>query len=62
MQRGLHIGQRVGTKAMGMASGLIYEKLSLRKDMVPVDYEISGEFFCEIHDGLGRTLVLNIII
>lgn len=35
--------QRVATQAMGMSSGLIYEKLSLRKDMVPVDYEISGE-------------------
>jgi len=42
MQRGLHMCQRVATQAMGMSSGLIYEKLSLRKDMVPVDYEISG--------------------
>ncbi|KAF9402879.1 hypothetical protein BGX21_008287 [Mortierella sp. AD011] len=43
LQHGLHIGQRIGTKAKGMASGLIYEKLSLRKDMDPADYEISGK-------------------
>ncbi|KAG0291864.1 hypothetical protein BGZ97_005765, partial [Linnemannia gamsii] len=41
LQRGLHMGQRLGTKAMGMTSGLIYEKMSLRKDMDPHDYEIT---------------------
>ncbi|KAF9350978.1 hypothetical protein BGX26_010892 [Mortierella sp. AD094] len=43
LQHGLHMGQRIGTKAMGMSSSLIYEKLSLRKDMDPADYEISGK-------------------
>lgn len=42
LQRGLHMGQRLATKAMGMTSGLIYEKMSLRKDMDPHDYEITG--------------------
>ncbi|KAF9145848.1 hypothetical protein BGX30_006331 [Mortierella sp. GBA39] len=41
LQRGLHMGQRLATKAMGMTSGLIYEKMSLRKDMDPHDYEIT---------------------
>lgn len=29
---------------MGMTSGLIYEKMSLRKDMDPHDYEITGMY------------------
>lgn len=41
LQRGLHMGQRLATKAMGMTSGLIYEKMSLRKDMDPLGYEIT---------------------
>ncbi|KAG0343622.1 hypothetical protein BG004_005130 [Podila humilis] len=41
LQRGLHLGQRVATMAMGMSSGLIYEKMSVRKDMDPHDYDIS---------------------
>ncbi|KAF9928521.1 hypothetical protein FBU30_002320 [Linnemannia zychae] len=41
LQRGLHMGQRLATKAMGMTSGLIYEKMSLRKDMDPHDYDIT---------------------
>ncbi|KAF9150173.1 hypothetical protein BG015_008030, partial [Linnemannia schmuckeri] len=41
LQRGLHMGQRLATKAMGMTSGLIYEKMSLRRDMDPHDYEIT---------------------
>ncbi|KAG0052672.1 hypothetical protein BGZ83_002281 [Gryganskiella cystojenkinii] len=54
MQRGLHMSQRVATQAMGMASGLIYEKLSLRKDMVPVDYEISDLLCVDVkHIGQG---------
>lgn len=39
------MGQRLATKAMGMTSGLIYEKMSLRKDMDPLDYEITGTSF-----------------
>ncbi|KAF9205597.1 hypothetical protein BGZ49_003809 [Haplosporangium sp. Z 27] len=45
LQRGLHLGQRIGTRAMGMSSGLIYEKMSLRKDMDPIDYEITGKSY-----------------
>ncbi|KAF9410567.1 hypothetical protein BGZ94_001603, partial [Podila epigama] len=41
LQRGLHMGQRLATKAMGMSSGLIYEKMSVRKDMDPYDYDIT---------------------
>ncbi|KAG0245363.1 hypothetical protein BGX31_007435 [Mortierella sp. GBA43] len=40
-QRGVHMSQRIATKAMGMVSGLVYEKLSLRKDMDPYNYDIT---------------------
>ncbi|KAI7828625.1 hypothetical protein BC939DRAFT_61773 [Gamsiella multidivaricata] len=54
LQRGLHMGQRIGTKAMGMASGLIYEKMSLRKDMDPVDYDITDLMGVDVkHIGHG---------
>lgn len=31
---------------MGMASGLVYEKMSVRKDMDPHDYDMSGMHVC----------------
>jgi hypothetical protein len=37
------MSQRIATKAMGMTNGLIYEEMTLRKDMDPVDYDITGK-------------------
>ncbi|KAI1311040.1 hypothetical protein EDD11_003582 [Mortierella claussenii] len=54
LQRGLHMGQRIGTKAMGMATTLIYEKMSLRKDMDPAEYDITDLIAVDIkHIGQG---------
>ncbi|CAO3567640.1 unnamed protein product [Mortierella alpina] len=63
LQRGLHMGQRIATKAMGMASGLIYEKMSLRKDMDPYDYDISDLMSLDVkHIGQGWKNVFYLMI
>ncbi|KAF9961654.1 hypothetical protein BGZ65_010392 [Modicella reniformis] len=63
LQRGLHMAQRIATKAMGMASGLIYEKLSLRKDMDPFDYDITDLMAVDIkHVGQGWKQSFNAMI
>ncbi|KAF9190285.1 hypothetical protein BGZ50_000316 [Haplosporangium sp. Z 11] len=61
LQRGLHMGQRVATKAMGMASGLIYEKMSLRKDMDPYGYDITVAVDLK-HIGQGWRSVFYLMI
>ncbi|KAG0032801.1 hypothetical protein BGZ82_006378 [Podila clonocystis] len=54
LQRGLHLGQRLATKAMGMSSGLIYEKMSVRKDMDPLEYDVSDLVTADVkHIGQG---------
>ncbi|KAG0358957.1 hypothetical protein BG005_001558 [Podila minutissima] len=54
LQRGLHLGQRLATKAMGMSSGLIYEKISVRKDMDPLEYDVSDLVTTDVkHIGQG---------
>ncbi|KAG0219462.1 hypothetical protein BGX33_002732 [Mortierella sp. NVP41] len=63
LQRGLHMGQRLATKAMGMSSGLIYEKMSLRKDMDPYDYEITELVSVDVKRiGQGWKNVFNLMI
>ncbi|KAF9916044.1 hypothetical protein BX616_004750 [Lobosporangium transversale] len=63
LHRGLHMGQRVATKAMGMASGLIYEKVSLRKDMDPADYDITDLLAVDVkHIGNGWKQVFYVMI
>ncbi|KAG0234477.1 hypothetical protein BGW42_006558 [Actinomortierella wolfii] len=54
LQRGLHMSQRMATKAMGMTSNLVYEKLLLRKDMDPIDYDIVDLMSVDVkHIGQG---------
>ncbi|KAG0212547.1 hypothetical protein BGX28_006146 [Mortierella sp. GBA30] len=63
LQRGLHMSQRVATKAMGMTSGLIYEKMSLRKDMDPYNYDISDLMSVDVkHIGQGWKQVFHLMI
>ncbi|KAF9971933.1 hypothetical protein BGZ73_005023 [Actinomortierella ambigua] len=54
LQRGLHMSQRMATKAMGMTSSLVYEKLLLRKDMDPIQYDIVDLMSVDVkHIGQG---------
>ncbi|KFH65450.1 hypothetical protein MVEG_08928 [Podila verticillata NRRL 6337] len=62
LQRGLHLGQRLATKAMGMTSGLVYEKMSVRKDMDPHDYDMSDLATVDVkHIGQGWKNVFYIM-